>query len=988
MCLKKLLLLSFTVVLVASSSVSASLTGVIAGRITDPDDNPIPGVTVTATGPNLPGARVDVTSESGLYRMPQLPPGMYSLTIELMGMKTIQRPDIRVLVGQTVNINFVMEMAPFEETVIVTGAAEVLDVTSSTSRTTIERDLSQRLPGSDDMFSAFTMSGNVTGGGNVRVAGGSFTDNTYLFDGIDTTDPVTSTFGANLAADAIEQVEVQTGGFKAEFGRSMGGIVNAVTKSGGNEFHGVFRWKRMDSDYYSKDKHDDKRNLSEFLRNEYAITLDGPIIQDKLWFMVTYSLTVTDGEGFTIGSYGADSEDPSQLVRINQDREFYLPYAKITCQPMQEHKFVFAYSGEDAEIINRFGGTNTTPEAYGTGEQGGPFYSLEWTWLYSSNLFFVSRFGVAEGFINDIPADGDATSPNFFDTYYRQSYNNYGNWREDLRDRMQFTANASYFIDDLMGSHEWKTGIELHWLERESIIFVPGGATYTITQNPSEDGSYYFGTDATRSVYLNEGSAFVKGDYLAFYIQDDWYITDDITLNLGVRYETVTYKNDDGDKNVPAWRWGQWRGDSFRNADGSFKEKAPMKLDNMIAPRIGFAWDVFGDGQTALSAFWGRFYNPFDLQLPMMFQPFEADTYATRSQEYTGPQWTDRNRDGIPDEEFFFDDNNWRTTSEDQPGDWNLIDPNLSAEYTDEFKIGIQQEVMPNFMVGLSYTNRRTRNMIEDVGLFLDEDWNVTWTYLGGVKDDFSGLDPNKKFDPRDDGRDYSKHLYWVTNVEGNKRDYYGYEVTARARRDNWNLQASYTYSRAQGSVINQQAGFSGVSQFSGQYDTYQTSVNLYGELPWSCRHYLKIAATYHFDITDWYEMSFGLNGFYRSGYHYSKRMAPQDTYDPDDPDNDINDPSTWTARPPYRAYAWYYPEGRGGYELPGYNTWDISWQNSFKFGRYGALTVVLDVINIANFQGVLSRNDVFNPRRPEIFNTDNAWGPPRIYNIMLRYAF
>lgn len=208
--------------------------------VADSDGNLIPGVTVTATGPNLPGARVDITRPSGMYRMPLLPPGMYTLKVELMGMKTIERLDIRVSVNTTTNMNFTMDPAPFEETVFMTGATEMLDVTSSSVRTVIPRDFSERLPGSADMFTAFSMSGKVTGSGNVQVTGGSQTDNTYLFDGVDTTDPLFSTSGAKLAADVIEQVEVQTGGFKAEFGRSMGGIVNAVTKSGGNDFRRSF----------------------------------------------------------------------------------------------------------------------------------------------------------------------------------------------------------------------------------------------------------------------------------------------------------------------------------------------------------------------------------------------------------------------------------------------------------------------------------------------------------------------------------------------------------------------------------------------------------------------------------------------------------------------------------------------------------------------------------------------------------------------------
>ncbi|MBN1552113.1 TonB-dependent receptor [bacterium] len=978
--LHKILTLGLIALLVGAGGAYAALTGVLAGKVTDVDGNPIPGVTITVTGPNLPGARVDTTSANGMYRMPELPPGNYTVVAELMGMKTIETRDIRISVNSTTMIDMTMEMTPFEETVVVVGENPVLDVKAATVKSTIEREVTERLPGSDDLFAAFSMSGGITGGGNVRVHGGAQTDNLYLFDGVDTTDPVTSTFGANLNADAIEEVEVQTGGFAAEYGRSMGGIVNAVTKSGGNEFHGIVRLKYVDSDWH--DDFDHPQSEDNYNYWEPTVTLEGPILKDKLWFMVTYNYLKRDASGKTIGFYGADYSNADDLEAINQDTEFNLPYAKLTFQPNQAHKFVLNYSGEDATLHNRTGDPEfNTPETWNKQEQGGPFYSVEWTWLYSSNLFFITRAGGSFGILNNLPENEDLSSPHFFDVYEQQHYNGSDGWTEENRDRVQLSFSATYFVEDLMGSHEFKGGMEWHEFERDDLELIPGNASYIIDNDPDDPNAWM---DSTRSVYINPGSAIESGTYYGFFVQDNWSVMDNVTLNLGVRWELSQYENNDGDSSVPAWNWGEFHADSYRNPDGSFKKYADMKFDDMIAPRIGVNWDVLGNGKSVVHAFYGRFFNPFDLSLPGMFQPFSADNFATREQEYDGPQWHDANRDGIPDEDYFFDDANWRTTSEDQPGDWNLIDPNIKAEYTDEMMIGYEQEVMENFSVGLTYTYRKTNDMIEDTGIFTDEDGNIIWTYRGGVNDTFDGLDPNEKYDILEGT--YANHLYYVTNAAGSYREYNGIEVNAKARLKNYDLQASYTYSEAEGAVIEGQEGYSGIAQFSGQFDTYATSQNLFGELPWSANHYLKIAGSAHYDLTDWYEISFGVNGFWRSGYHYSKRGIPPKTFDP--ATDDYNDPDNWTGRPPYRSYAWCFPEGRGTYELPGVSIWDVSLQNTFKFGKFGALTVIFDVDNVFDNQCILSETDVFNASKPEQFGQANAWADPRTYTLSFKYAF
>ena len=877
---------------------------------------------------------------------------------------------------------------------------------SSAVKTIIKRDLLERLPESDDILAAFSLAPGSNGSGNIRVHGGALNDNVYLVDGIDITDPVTSTIGLMPYADTVDSVEILTGAFPAEYGRSMGGILNVKTRRIRNDFHGVLRYKIVDSDTRSDYKwpYSDSKTETEYDYRDYAATIDGPVIRDKLWFLASCNFFTQNESGRSSLGYRPFSGDEPIWKTINLDKEFLHPSAKVTFEPARNHR-IDIFWNQDSYVQNNYNipvpddyyYTYITAEALNTREDSTTTFGITWNWTLKPELNVKAQLGGSNASIDDIPTRENDTDPGFFDQYYQKSYNNSTYWTEEDRSRMHTGLTVDFSTDDMAGSHQWKSGIDRFWIKSEEMNKIPGGACYSITQIPVGDPDnpeYFTGTDATRTTLLHPGSVTATGDYYALFFQDDWSVKDDITLNLGIRYETMEYKNDTGDSKVPAWRWGDFTAGSYLEPGTDYygrhipRKYGSMKFDNMIAPRAGVVWDIFGTGESTVQAFWGRYYNPFDLSLPGMFQPFESDPFATRVQYYVGPEWTDRNKDGVPDESYFFDRNNYETTDEDGPSGFNMIDPELKPEYTDELSIGFRHQILKDVSIGFTYTNRGTRDMIEDVGLFKDGDGNIVWTWRGGVKADLSGLDPDRRFDPCNDGRQYAEHVYWITNVPGNKRDYQGFEFSSVVTKTNWDLLASYTYSKAEGCVTENQPGYSGISHFSGHYDTYQFSQNLYGELPWSCRHYLKLAGSYHVDLTDWYEISFGLNGFLRSGYFYSIRMAPEFTYDPGAPGNDIDDPDTWTGRPPLRSYAWSYPKGRGGCELPSYYSINVSLQNTFEFGRFGAATVILDVENLTDNQGIISESDVINPNVPHLFGQQNGWATPRLYRLSLKYSF
>jgi outer membrane receptor protein involved in Fe transport len=871
---------------------------------------------------------------------------------------------------------------------------------TSASRVVVERSFSEKLPDSDDMTVAYRLAGAIDTSGRLHIRGSAMNDTVTLFDGIDITDPLSGMPAGVLPADTIETVEILTGGMPAEYGRAMGGIVKAVSRTGGNEFHGIFRYKRIDSDYRADDTHAVDRTLPDYSYDCYNFMMSGPVIQDKLWFMVSYNFFTRDSVQRAFAYYGTDYYTEGGTVSVNTDRDYTSPVISLTFQPVSNHVFTARYSDSTTSYRHSVFGYNCTPETWNLLETGYRFSGFEWTWQKSRVLRFNILAGMMGSYIDDKPDGGSGEAPAFYDTYHRMYYNNSSVLTEDDRSRIQLALSADYFIEDLMGTHEWKTGLEYQKIRSEIYNRIPGGAMYAITQIPTGDPSdpdFYTGTDAFRTLLINLGTAELSGVYSAYYLQDDWSVTDTITLNLGLRFETMRYETDTGETEVPAWEWGQFKAEQYLNGGNDPFSQNPydvisrtgsMRFNSLIAPRLGVNWDVFGTGGTVVKAFYGRYYNPFDLQLPQMFQPAGSDNMRTFNQEYVGPQWTDRNRDGIPDEDYFFDDDNWSGFNETYHENWNLIDPNLKPEYTDEISVGLEQEIFPDVHIGLIYSYRETNDIIEDVGLFADSAGNITWTWQGGINDDFTDLDPGKRFDPRDNGQDYERHLYWITNVPGNRRRYHGVEFLARARKAFCNLQAGYTYSKAEGSTAEAYESSTGVAQFSNVFDTYQTSLNLDGELPWSSRHRVNLAGNTFFTITDWYEISFGVYGHYISGYHYSKRTTPPYTYDPDNSSNEFDDPQTWTGRPPYRSFPFYFPEGRGTYELPSLLTVDISVQNTFLFGRFGSLILILDVLNATNNQDALDVDSVYNPSRPDRFGSEVQWRMPREYNLTLKYAF
>src|SRR5258706_5178060 len=297
-----LALLIVLIVPVGFAQVS-NTTGALIGHVTDQAGAVLPGVTVTVTGATLQGSRTAVTDGQGEYVLPLLPPGKYHAEYALSGIKSQVRDNITVSLGQKTDVNVQMQLA-VTDTVPVTASQVVIDPTQTTQQTNLKEDhLKYTAVGSANRTyqGVLQQAAGVAGGSNPQVAGANNAQNTWMLDGINTTDPVTHTFGGNLSFDAIQEISITTLGKDAEFG-SSGGTVNVITKSGGNNFSGVLDYRYNDKKLQSQGQKKKfvppaffggpvgtsslrfDKNIQPAKSVQPALSIGGPGPRDRLWF--------------------------------------------------------------------------------------------------------------------------------------------------------------------------------------------------------------------------------------------------------------------------------------------------------------------------------------------------------------------------------------------------------------------------------------------------------------------------------------------------------------------------------------------------------------------------------------------------------------------------------------------------------------------------------------------------------------------------------
>ena len=551
------------VVLQPTSSHATEQTGKLRGTVTDAQGQVLEGATVRVTSSSLQGVRSSKTGASGKFYIPALPPGSYDIQAEYDGFRTWTKKELRISMGTSFNLDIMLSSAEVSESVTIVDDRPVIDTTTSTTGSVVTREQIQALPISRSYQGAIKSAPGVNGGSNPNAQGGSSRENKWLLDGANTTDPVTGTFSFNFNLDAIEEIEVITGAFRAENGGSMGAIVNVRTRSGSNKLQGGL------NAYYSNGNWSPKRDgvftpdgrgieTSEFDRESTGVNigayLGGPLIKNKVWFFSSL-----------LYSRNSSTSGGSRSPRLF---EGYNVFTKITATPFRNNQFILSIHNGPANISNTRQSYLVDPEAQRSQYQNSLVVGAEWKWFIANNVhtrvhythmktdidvtpqpctwrdddrFKQCQEDQTEGYIDFITpgriGTGGARST---DNNYYYSLND--RWRDALR------ATVTAYLVSPFGTHELKGGFELEWMKADNTFAYTGNIYYVDRLEDSSDSSsginYYWRETGGQLYQRNVGeSQFV-------FLQDTWEPVSGLTIDLGLKYDRAVMRNDVGEKIV------------------------------------------------------------------------------------------------------------------------------------------------------------------------------------------------------------------------------------------------------------------------------------------------------------------------------------------------------------------------------------------------------------------------------------------------------
>ncbi|QUN06307.1 TonB-dependent receptor [Shewanella yunxiaonensis] len=764
--------------------------GSIQGAVITTADAPLGNANIVIKNKDTGLTRSVSADASGKYRIPRLPIGTYTVTVSADGYDDKVIDDVVVTIGGNASVTSVMNQTGMERLSVVGSRVAAIDTTSSESSLVIGQEEIERLPLPKDVTSVALLAPGTTRGdarfGNFASFGGaSVAENAFYINGLNVTNFRNGLGFSNVPFDFYDQFEVKTGGYSAEFGRSTGGVVNAVVKRGSNdwEFGGNIRWRpdslsehapnsyNSEGDLYIDNSHD-SNEVKE--GNIYA---SGPIIKDKLFFFAMYQPNSKKQDY---------AETNSELISsAKSDNPFW--GLKLDWNIAENHTLEFlAFSDSDKQT------TQTSGSSDAIDKTGGDNYVTTYTGQWTDDFTAKFTYGVNKYNLSSTTDSETIDQCNMI---------------IDVRDEASSYYNgcvspSAYFVST--GEDERKEfRADFEWVINENHTLTFG---YDQENNKSVSDQFYTGPDGVYWVYYDVGDPTVgatlangattpvgvtqyarsrqrtvggsfKTKSEALYVEDTWTIADDITLNLGLRWDSFDNMNSNGD--------------SF------------AKIDNMIAPRIGVSWDINGNGESKLFANVGRYYLPVASNTNVRLSGNEYDVRqyyvleGTEMQEINGVMVpTPILGDKIGGDSVL--------ANGEIPDTETIVDQNLDPMYQDEYIIGYQAMINEDWSWGIKGTQRKLNGAIDDMTIdgWIEKTYGYTPSssvYVLGNP----GEDMTVKVDTTGNGD------YEMVTIPGDElgypkatRTYNAIDLNlSRSWADDWTMNITYTWSQSYGNT-------------------------------------------------------------------------------------------------------------------------------------------------------------------------------------------
>jgi len=895
---------------VAGTGFAQEQTGGIQGVIKDASGAVLPGATVEARNVSVNGVQTAVTDAKGVYRFPALPPGTYEVTATLQGFTTAKAANVMLVLGKLITVDLSLSIGTVKENVEVKAEVPLIDVKQNAAFTSIRQDTIDKLPKGRDFTTILKTAAGAqdeTRNGGIQVDGASGTENRFVVDGMDTTSLSIGDSGKTLLLDFVQEVQVKSSGYNAEFGGATGGVVSAITKSGSNQIRGQV------GTYYQTNKSSlwigDRRRINRY--DPYVTTnvntsyvtpdvpytyispladIGGPIFKDRLWYYAGFGYTKNDTKE-TATFYADANRIPRSFESWN--RTFYYNY-NLSWQVGNNLRVKL--SGQNERYRQRGSTVALQPQNYQFPD--GTIARIPYT---------TSTF--------DKAADGVTLDPVKFNTRYNLTGSDSAT--DIFSGNLDWVVTNSFFVNASGGFYKTNSWTPTEWRGtalRHVFGNNPSDATMTSLGFPTIPASYqqasgYADNISSAGTEKNKYTRIFGQTNLTFFLNAGGQHTfkagaryerlsndavtgatyPTVTLNWGQtasnstgatiagRYGYYTVNQVYTGGNVASNNWAFWLQDSWNlssrftlnfgvraeneflpayNADfyGAAAQSIKYNFTDKIAPRAGFAWDLKGDGRWKAYGSFGFYYTITPLQL------------ARGSMG--GEHWIDYN--------YTLDTYDWASincqpaktgcpgtfiTAVDARVATNLPDPNYSAYFgipnmtgidknikpvkTAEFTAGLDHELNPLMSVGLRYVHKWAIRAQDDVGVMLPD--GSEYYVLTNPGEGFG-----KYFEPT-----------LPTTAEAKpKRNYDAVELKLRRRlSNNWSAEFSYTWSRLFGNwsgltssdePSGSNAGRTGSPDATRYWDnlimSYDTQGHqVYGLLATDRPHTFKVQATYAF---------------------------------------------------------------------------------------------------------------------------------------------